>query len=40
MGRCDGHAYFFLKDALDFTLKRVMEETGGKVRLPASNPES
>jgi uncharacterized repeat protein (TIGR04138 family) len=31
-GRYDGHAYFFLKDALDFTLKRVMEETGGKGR--------
>jgi len=31
-GRYDGHAYFFLKDSLDFTLKRVMEETGGKGR--------
>lgn len=31
-GRYDGQAYFFLKDALDFTLKRVMEETGGKGR--------
>jgi uncharacterized repeat protein (TIGR04138 family) len=30
--RYDGHAYFFLKDSLDFTLKRVMEETGGKGR--------
>jgi uncharacterized repeat protein (TIGR04138 family) len=28
----DGHAYFFLKESLDFTLKRVMEETGGKGR--------
>ncbi len=31
-GRYDGLAYFFLKDSLDFTLKRVMEETGGKGR--------
>jgi len=31
-GRYDAHAYFFLKDSLDFTLKRVMEETGGKGR--------
>lgn len=31
-GRYDGHAYFFLKESLDFTLKRVMEETGGKGR--------
>ncbi len=30
--RYDGHAYFFLKESLDFTLKRVMEETGGKGR--------
>lgn len=30
--RYDGQAYLFLKDALDFTLKRVMEETGGKGR--------
>lgn len=30
--RYDGFAYFFLKDALDFTLKRVMEETGGQGR--------
>lgn len=30
--RYDGHAYFFLKDSLDFTLKRVMEETDGKGR--------
>ena len=30
--RYDGHAYFFLKDSLDFTLKRLMEETGGKDR--------
>ena len=31
-GRYDAHAYFFLKESLDFTLKRVMEETGGKGR--------
>lgn len=31
-GRYDGQAYFFLKESLDFTLKRVMEETGGKGR--------
>ncbi len=31
-GSYDGLAYFFLKDALDFTLKRVMEETGGRGR--------
>jgi uncharacterized repeat protein (TIGR04138 family) len=30
--RYDGHAYFFLKDSLDYTLKRVMEETGGRGR--------
>ncbi len=30
--RYDGQAYFFLKDALDFTLKRFMEGTGGQGR--------
>ncbi|MFK7850738.1 MAG: Minf_1886 family protein [Akkermansiaceae bacterium] len=28
----DGQAYFFLKDALDFTLKRLMEEESGRNR--------
>jgi uncharacterized repeat protein (TIGR04138 family) len=31
-GRYDGQAYLFLKEALDFTLKRVMDESGGKGR--------
>jgi uncharacterized repeat protein (TIGR04138 family) len=31
-GRYDGQVYFFLKESLDFTLKRVMEETGGQGR--------
>ncbi len=30
--RYDGQAYFFLKDALDFTLKRFAEETKGQGR--------
>jgi uncharacterized repeat protein (TIGR04138 family) len=30
--RFDGIAYFFLKDALDFTLKRVAEKNGGRSR--------
>ena len=30
--RFDPHAYFFLKDALDFTLKRVAETNGGQPR--------
>ena len=30
--RFDPHAYFFLKDALDFTLKRVAEGNGGLAR--------
>jgi uncharacterized repeat protein (TIGR04138 family) len=30
--RFDPHAYFFLKDALDFTLKRVSESNGGQAR--------
>ncbi|MFD2257384.1 Minf_1886 family protein [Luteolibacter algae] len=30
--RYDGQAYFFLKDALDFTLKRFMESSHGKGR--------
>ena len=30
--RYDPQAYFFLKEALDFTLKRHMEELGGKGR--------
>ena len=32
------HAYFFLKDALDFTLKRIAEANGGKARH-VSGPE-
>ena len=36
--RFDPHAYFFLKDALDFTLKRVAETNGGQVRH-VSGPE-
>jgi uncharacterized repeat protein (TIGR04138 family) len=30
--RFDPHAYFFLKDALDFTLKRISESNGGHAR--------
>lgn len=30
--RFDPHAYFFLKDALDFTLKRIAEGNGGQAR--------
>lgn len=30
--RFDPHAYFFLKDALDFTLKRVAQGNGGLAR--------
>lgn len=30
--RFDPHAYFFLKDALDFTLKRIAESNGGMAR--------
>lgn len=30
--RFDPHAYFFLKDALDFTLKRIAEGNGGQSR--------
>lgn len=30
--RFDAHAYFFLKDALDFTLRRIAETNGGKAR--------
>ena len=30
--RFDPHAYFFLKEALDFTLKRVSESSGGHPR--------
>jgi uncharacterized repeat protein (TIGR04138 family) len=30
--RFDPHAYFFLKDALDFTLKRIAESNGGQAR--------
>lgn len=30
--RFDPHAYFFLKDALDFTLKRIAESNGGRAR--------
>jgi uncharacterized repeat protein (TIGR04138 family) len=36
--RFDPHAYFFLKDALDFTLKRIAEGNGGKARH-VSGPE-
>jgi uncharacterized repeat protein (TIGR04138 family) len=30
--RFDPHAYFFLKDALDFTLKRIAESNAGQAR--------
>lgn len=30
--RYDGQAYFFLKDSLDYTLKRSLEESGGRMR--------
>ncbi len=30
--RFDPHAYFFLKDALDFTLKRIAESNNGQAR--------
>ena len=36
--RFDAHAYFFLKDALGFTLKRVEESEGGEARH-VSGPE-
>jgi uncharacterized repeat protein (TIGR04138 family) len=36
--RFDPHAYFFLKDALDFTLKRIAESNGGQPRH-VSGPE-
>jgi uncharacterized repeat protein (TIGR04138 family) len=36
--RFDPHAYFFLKDALDFTLKRIAEGNGGMARH-VSGPE-
>jgi uncharacterized repeat protein (TIGR04138 family) len=36
--RFDPHAYFFLKDALDFTLKRIAEANGGRARH-VSGPE-
>ncbi len=36
--RFDPHAYFFLKDALDFTLKRIADSNGGKARH-VSGPE-
>ena len=36
--RFDAHAYFFLKDALDFTLKRIAEGNGGQARH-VSGPE-
>lgn len=36
--RFDPHAYFFLKDALDFTLKRIAESNGGLARH-VSGPE-
>ena len=36
--RFDPHAYFFLKDALDYTLKRIAESNGGQARN-VSGPE-
>ncbi len=36
--RFDPHVYFFLKDALDFTLKRISENNGGQARH-VSGPE-
>ena len=36
--RFDPHAYFFLKDALDFTLKRIAETNSGQARH-VSGPE-
>jgi len=36
--RFDPHAYFFLKDALDFTLKRIADANGGQARH-VSGPE-
>jgi uncharacterized repeat protein (TIGR04138 family) len=36
--RFDPHAYFFLKDALDFTLKRIAEANSGQARH-VSGPE-
>ncbi len=36
--RFDPHAYFFLKDALDFTLKRIAENNNGQARH-VSGPE-
>ena len=30
--RYDGQAYFFLKESLDYTLKRCVEENGGRMR--------
>jgi uncharacterized repeat protein (TIGR04138 family) len=36
--RFDPHAYFFLKDALDYTLKRVADTNGGQTRH-VSGPE-
>lgn len=36
--RVDAQAYFFLKDALDFTLKRIAEANGGQTRH-VSGPE-
>jgi uncharacterized repeat protein (TIGR04138 family) len=36
--RFDPHAYFFLKDALDYTLKRIAESNSGQARH-VSGPE-
>jgi uncharacterized repeat protein (TIGR04138 family) len=36
--RFDAHAYFFLKDALDYTLKRIAESNNGQARH-VSGPE-
>lgn len=37
-GRFDAQAYFFLKEALDFTLKRIAEDNAGQARH-VSGPE-
>ncbi len=36
--RFDPHAYFFLKEALDYTLKRIADDNGGQARH-VSGPE-
>jgi len=37
-GRFDAQAYFFLKEALDFTLKRIADQDAGQMRH-VSGPE-